>query len=116
MSRESKHPIISKRRRSRGGVRGHLARRNDALAEVLARLAVAEKSMSNNRHLRIPFRPDVPRKVRKNAFALASAILGQRGGRARARKLSEKRRKEIARQGGLARWNKAYRHNQSGNS
>ena len=107
MSKKSRHPIIAKRRRSRGGVRSHLARRDRALAEATAHLAVAEMLMSDDGHLRIPFRPDVPRMVRKKAFALASAILGQRGGMARAKKLSVKRRKEIARQGGLARWNKA---------
>src|SRR5271155_3958615 len=107
MSGKSRHPIILKRRRSRGGVRSHLARRNDALAEAMAHLGVAHMSMSEDGRLRIPFRPDVPRKVRKNAFALASAILGQRGGRARAKKLSIERRKEIARLGRIARWTKA---------
>lgn len=107
MPKKSRHPIITKRRRSRGGVRGNLARRNRALAEAMARLGIAGMSVSKDGHLRIPFRPDVPRKVRKKAFALASAILGQRGGMARAKKLSDKRRKEIARQGGLARWGKA---------
>lgn len=72
MSRKSKQPIISRRRRSRGGVRGHLARRNDALAETLARLAV--KSMSNDGHLRIPFSLNVPRKVRKQAFTVAATL------------------------------------------
>ena len=107
MRRKSKHPIISKRRRSRGGVRSHLVRRNDALADAMAQLGIAQMSMSDDGRLRIPFRPDVPRKVRKNAFALASAILGQRGGMARAKKLSDERKREIARQGGVARWNKA---------
>jgi hypothetical protein len=107
MSKKSRHPIIAKRRRSRGGVRSHLARRDRALAEAMAYLGTAGMSASEDGHLRIPFRPDVPRTVRKKAFALASAILGQRGGIARAKNLSDKRRKEIARQGGLARWDKA---------
>jgi hypothetical protein len=106
MSGKLKHPIISKRRRSRGAVRGHLARRNDALAEATAQLALAHLAMSGDGRLRIPFRPDVPRDVRKKAFALASAILGQQGGLARAKKLSSERRTEIARLGGIARWNK----------
>jgi len=39
---------------------------------------------------------------------LAAAVeLGRRGGKARARKLSEARRQEIARNGGKARWRKA---------
>jgi hypothetical protein len=107
MSRKFKHPVVSKRRRSRGGVRGHLARRNAALSEAIAQLGVAQMSMSKDGRLRIPFRPEVPREVRKNAFAIASAILGQRGGIARAKKLSGERRREIASQGGIARWNKA---------
>jgi hypothetical protein len=106
MSRKSKHPILSKRSRSRGGVRAHLARRNRALAEVMAQLAVAQMSLSKDGRLRIPFLPDVPHKVRKNAFALASLLFGQRGGIARAKKLSGERRSEIARQGGIARWSK----------
>jgi hypothetical protein len=107
MFRKAKHPILSKRSRSRGAVRGHLARRDRVLAEAMAHLGLAQMSSSKDGHLRIPFRPDVPRKVRKKAFALASAILGQRGGMARAKKLSHKRRQEIARQGGIARWSKA---------
>jgi hypothetical protein len=106
MSKTSAHPIIAKRRRSRGGVRGHLARRNRALAREMADSALARMFLSKDGRLRIPFLPDVPRKVRKEAFALASAILGQRGGMARAKKLSPERRTEIARQGGLARWRK----------
>ena len=104
MTKRSKHPILAKRRRSRGGVRGHLRRRDRALAEVVAELGIAQMSSSKDGRLRIPFRPNVPRKVRKEAFYLASAILGQRGGLARAKKLSPERRKEIARQGGVARW------------
>jgi hypothetical protein len=104
MSRKLKHPILAKRQRSRGGVRGHLTRRDRALAEVMAELGVAGMLSSGDGRLRIPFRLDVPRKVRKQAFALASAILGQRGGIARAKKLSAERRREIARQGGVARW------------
>ena len=104
MTKRSNHPLLAKRRRSRGGVRGQLTRRNRALAEVVAELGIARMSSSRDGRLRIPFRPDVPRKVRKQAFALASAILGQRGGLARAKKLSPERRKEIARQGGVARW------------
>lgn len=104
MSEKTKHPILSKRRRSRGGVRGHLAQRNQALSAAIAELAVERLKMSKDGHVRIPFRPGVPRKVRKNAFKLVSAILGQRGGLARAKTLSPERRTEIARQGGLARW------------
>ena len=37
----------------------------------------------------------------------AAVTLGARGGKARAKKLSEQKRKEIARLGGLARWKKA---------
>jgi hypothetical protein len=107
MSKGSKHPTLAKRQRSRGGGRGHLTRRDRALAEVMAEFAVAGKLSSGDGRLRIPFRPDVPRKVRKQGFALASAILGQRGGIARARKLSAQRRREIARQGGVARWSRS---------
>jgi hypothetical protein len=106
MPRKSKHPIIEKRKRGRGGVRGHLARRNNALAEVVAQLGITNMLRSKDGWLRIPFRPGVPRKVRKRAFAIASAILGQRGGLARAKNLSDERRREIARLGGIARWNK----------
>jgi len=37
----------------------------------------------------------------------AAVMLGKRGGKARAKKLSKRKRKEIAQQGGLARWKKA---------
>jgi hypothetical protein len=37
----------------------------------------------------------------------AAVQLGQRGGKARGKKLSKQERKEIARLGGLARWKKA---------
>jgi hypothetical protein len=107
MTKKSKHPILEKRRRSRGAVRSHLARRNRALAGEMARAAVAHMLLSADGHLRIPFLPDVPRKVRKEAFAVASAILGQRGGIVRAKKLSAERRREIAHQGAVARWEKA---------
>ena len=107
MTKKSKHPILAKRRRSRGAVRGHLARRNRALAGEMARSAVAHMALSVNGRLRIPFLQDIPRKVRKEAFALASAILGQRGGMVRAKRLSAERRAEIARQGAVARWKKA---------
>lgn len=50
--------------------------------------------------------PDVARG--KNPFAAALGRLGARkGGEARARVLSPKRRKEIARKAALARWNAA---------
>lgn len=104
MSGKAKHPLIAKRKRSRGGVRGHLARRNQSLSEVMAELAVVQMPLSKDGHLRIPFRPNIPHKVRKQAFAVASAILGQRGGIARAKRLSAERRQQIARQGALARW------------
>jgi hypothetical protein len=45
------------------------------------------------------------RKIEKEKNLLA-VILGQRGGRARAKKLSAKRRSEIARIAAKARWNK----------
>ena len=108
MSRKLKHPILAKRHRSQGGVRSHLTRRDRALAEVMAEFGIAGMSSSKDGRLRIPFRPDVPRKVRKQAFAFASAILGQRGGIARAKRLSAQRRREIARQGGVARWSRKH--------
>ena len=37
----------------------------------------------------------------------AAVELGRRGGKARGQKLSKQQRKEIARKGGLARWEKA---------
>jgi general stress protein YciG len=37
----------------------------------------------------------------------AAVQLGRRGGKARGKKLSKEKRKEIARLGGLARWKKA---------
>lgn len=104
MEKKPRHPILAKRRRSRGGVRSHLVRRNRVLTELLALLAIAEMRTSKDGRLRIPFRQDVPRSVRKRAFGLASAILGQRGGIARARTLSAARRSEIARLGALTRW------------
>lgn len=105
MPLKAKHPIVAKHRRSRGGVRGHLTRRDHALAEAIAELAIARMTVSKDGLPRIPFRAGVPQKVRKNAFALVSAMLGRRGGLARAKKLSAQRRKEIAQQGAVARWN-----------
>jgi hypothetical protein len=102
-----KHPIKAKRNKTRGGVRGHLARRNRALATVMGDHAVFAAEHSKDGKVRIPFLPDVPKKVRDEAFQVAAAELGQRGGTARAKSLSAKERKEIARRGGIARWKKA---------
>ena len=47
----------------------------------------------------------LPRSMgKKNSAAVQ---LGRRGGKARGKKLSKQKRKEIARLGGLARWKKA---------
>jgi hypothetical protein len=106
MKKKSKHPILAKRRRSRGGVRGRYTRVKRPLANALAELAVARKATSKDGNLRIAFRKDVPLKVRKEAFAMASAILGQRGGNARAKKLSAKEQSRIGRKAAAARWKK----------
>jgi hypothetical protein len=106
MKKKSTHPIMAKRRRSRGGVRGHLARRNRALADALADAAITQKATSKDGKLRIPFLQNVPRKVRKEAFAIASAMLGQRGGKARAKKLTAEEQSRIGRKAAAARWKK----------
>jgi hypothetical protein len=67
---------------------------------------VAHKATSKDGKLRIPFLQDVPRKVRKEAFALASAILGQRGGKARAKKLTAEEQSTIGQKAAAARWKK----------
>ena len=109
MRQKAKHPITAKRNKSRGAVRGHLVRRNRALAEALAVGAVAHRDLRKDGALRIPFLQDVPGKVRKDAFAIAAAIIGQRGGEARAKKLTKKEQSNIGKRAAKARWEKARR-------
>ncbi len=58
--------------------------------------------------------PKKPTKYRKNPAAVALGRLGgQKGGKARAEKLSARRRKEIARQAAQARWKERDRSSQT---
>jgi len=58
-----------------------------------------------------PQKPEEPKTPEQEAAALLGRRGGLKGGKARASKLSKKRRVEIARKGARARWSKSDRKN-----